>query len=187
MIAMCADPSADVIDVGCGVGTFSFIASPLFRSVVGFDGSEQMIEEAERRVAAYPNVTFRVGRLETLPELTDPGGLVMCSSVIEYVDDFDRGMDVIAALTAPGGHLIVSIPNARSTHRKLEALSYRLLRRPAYVGYVRNLRTVAEMRSAGRARGLSLRDFEYYGTRGRRTLLACLFSRQACASEGPVP
>lgn len=187
MIAMCADPSADVIDVGCGLGTFSFIASPLFRSVVGFDGSEQMIEEAERRAADYPNVTFRVGRLETLPEEAGPVGLVLCSSVIEYIDDFDRGMDVLAALTAPGGHLIVSIPNARSVYRKLEVVSHRLLRRPAYIGYVRNLSTVAEMRSAGRARGLSLRDFDYYGTGSRRTLLACLFSRQECASEGPAP
>jgi 2-polyprenyl-3-methyl-5-hydroxy-6-metoxy-1,4-benzoquinol methylase len=184
LIAMCGDPSADVIDVGCGVGTFSFIAAPAFRSVVGVDGSEQMIVEAQRRAVAYPNVTFRVGRLETLAHDAGAVGLVLCSSVIEYVDDFDRGMDVLAALTAPGGHMIVSIANASSVYRKLEAISYRLFRWPAYFGLVRNLRTAGEMRSAGGARGLSLVQVAYYGRLGR-SLIACLFAREASEADGP--
>ena len=179
LINSCADPTADVLDVGCGVGTFSFIASQQFRSVVGVDGSETMIAEARQRGAGYPNVTFRTGRLETLHEEQAPVSLVLCSSVIEYVEDFDQAIDALAALTAPGGHLIVSVPNSRSPYRMLAAASYRLLQRPAYFGHVRNVKTVREMRSAGLARGVRLEQYSYYGLGPLRTLVACLFSRES--------
>lgn len=178
LISSCADPTADVLDVGCGVGTFSFIASQQFRSVVGVDGSETMIAEAQQRGAGYPNVTFRTGRLERLPEEHAPVSLVLCSSVIEYIEDFDQAMDALAALTAPGGHLLVSVPNSRSPYRMLEAASFRLLHRPAYFRHVRNFKTVCEMRRAGLARGLRFEQYSYYGLGPLRTLVACLFSRE---------
>ena len=177
LITSCADPTADVLDIGCGVGTFSFIASQQFRSVVGVDGSETMIAEARHRGAGSPNVTFRPGRLEKVHEGHAPVSLVLCSSVIEYVENFDLAMDALAAVTAPGGHLIVSVPNSRSPYRTVEAVSFRLLQRPAYFRHVRNFKTVREMRNAGLARGMRLEQYCYYGLGPLRTLVAFLFCR----------
>src|SRR5262249_8568223 len=64
------DPRGDerVLDLGTGTGALAFAIAPLVREVVGVDMVPQMLEEARRRGAEFPNVTFVEGDITNLPE-----------------------------------------------------------------------------------------------------------------------
>jgi 2-polyprenyl-6-hydroxyphenyl methylase/3-demethylubiquinone-9 3-methyltransferase len=174
LIAAYGSASVEAIDVGCGVGTLTHVAAAACRSALGVDGSTAMIAAARRHAAPYDNIRFEVGLLEDLDE-HPAAGLVLCSSVLEYVEDFSGAVAVLAGLTEAGGHLIVSVPNASSFYRMFERTTYRLTKRPAYVQHLRHLRTLEAMRLEAESNGLTLIHAQYYGR--ARSLLCCVMRR----------
>lgn len=52
-------PSADILDLGCGIGRVSAALAPIARTVLGLDVSTGMVAEANTRLAALSNVTIR--------------------------------------------------------------------------------------------------------------------------------
>jgi SAM-dependent methyltransferase len=52
--------SAAVLDLGCGIGRVAASLAGHVRSVLGVDISSEMVQEASRRCAGLPNVTFAV-------------------------------------------------------------------------------------------------------------------------------
>jgi 2-polyprenyl-3-methyl-5-hydroxy-6-metoxy-1,4-benzoquinol methylase len=169
-------PDIDALDVGCGAGTFTGIAAVRCRSAVGIDASEEMIALA-RSELALPNTRFEIAYLEALPSERSPVGLVLCSSVLEYVEDFETGLRCLAELTIRDGHLIVSIPNAWSPYRWAERASVRLVGRPRYFKHVRHLLSPGAFRKAGERRGLRFVEQHTYGVPGLRTILVSVFAR----------
>jgi 2-polyprenyl-6-hydroxyphenyl methylase/3-demethylubiquinone-9 3-methyltransferase len=159
------DRNADVLDAGCGSGVLSALASGRARSVVGFDASAQMIALAEnrRRQEGLTNATFCVAALEDASLI---GGrkfdVVLCSSVLEYVEDFWRGFDCLAAALKPGGVLVFSIPNSLSLYRKAERLAFRLTGRPAYYAHVRCVPSLDRVNGGLAARALEVLAIRYY-------------------------
>lgn len=98
-----------VLDVGCGDGT---LLAELARALpgpielAGADLSPQVVEQARARV---PGLSFHVLDLAkgSLPERFD---LVVCSEVLEHLDDRAAAFDHLRAMVAPGGHLLVTTP-----------------------------------------------------------------------------
>ena len=122
LIARYGAPNRDAIDVGCGVGTFTLEAAQHARAALGVDASANMIAVAKRHSQA--NVTFRQATIAELGQsMPAPAGLVLCSSVLEYVDDLSGSLDVLADLVGPGGHLIISMPNPASLYRRAERVA----------------------------------------------------------------
>ena len=99
-----------VLDAGCGSGVFSEIAARTARSVLGFDASAEMIAIANARKARanLSNTTFAVA---PLGDKTVLGGrafdIILCSSVLEYVDDYWASFDWLAAALKPGDTVLV--------------------------------------------------------------------------------
>lgn len=165
MILAAEGNDGDVLDAGCGSGVFSIAAAQRARSILAFDGSEKMIEIAianARRADA--RIDFRCARLG------DPGliagrrfDLILCSSVLEYVDDWWTSFDWLASALAPRGTLIFSMPNGASLYRMFEAASYRLTGRPAYFAHVRNVPRVEDVLDGLGKRGFAARTVRYYG------------------------
>src|ERR1700743_2825016 len=58
------NPADHLLDVGCGSGLFSSIASATGAYVTGIDASEALIDEAGRRGST---ANFTVGEMESLP------------------------------------------------------------------------------------------------------------------------
>src|SRR2546429_1738444 len=64
LIALELRPGHAVLDLGCGPGTdLADLAAAVTESgpVIGVDLNPSMIDEARRRLAAWPNVRLRVG------------------------------------------------------------------------------------------------------------------------------
>jgi 2-polyprenyl-3-methyl-5-hydroxy-6-metoxy-1,4-benzoquinol methylase len=163
LIDQFVDPDSDVLDAGCGSGVFSTLAARKARFVMGFDASPEMIWLAEkrRRQEGCANAKFRLATLEDLTVIADRQfEVILCSSVLEYIEDFWRAFDRFAAVLKANGVLVFSMPNGVSLYRKAERVVFRLTGRPAYYAYMRNMSSVSEV-----SKGLTDRAFEIVTTR----------------------
>lgn len=110
------DPSAAqplrglrVLDVGCGGG---LLTEPLVRLgglVTGIDPIDSNIEAARTHAqAAGLEVDYRAETLEALGRRGEPFDLVVASEVIEHVSEPADFTDALAAVTRPGGVLVLT-------------------------------------------------------------------------------
>jgi 2-polyprenyl-3-methyl-5-hydroxy-6-metoxy-1,4-benzoquinol methylase len=143
LIAAHGKPGCRVLDAGCGSGRLAAVAAARGMEVTCVDASPEMLDAArEKMTGAGLTASFiRSDILEMGERL--PGGydLVVCSSVLEYVGDLAGAGRVLEGLLAPGGTILVSMPNSSSLYRRLEGWRYRLTGTPDYFRHVRWLLT----------------------------------------------
>lgn len=134
------------LDLGCGDGTLSRLVAARGIRTVGFDQSPAMLALARRNAVEQggaDHVEFIRAALPLTPDVeqayVDSAGLVLCSSVLEYLDDPDAALRQCARLLKPGGTLLLSLPNWESVYRTCEGMVHRLVpARDSYVRYQRN-------------------------------------------------
>lgn len=101
----------DILDYGCGTG--DHLTAPLAslgHAVLGVDLHPESIADAERRYA-WPSLKFRTGDLDTLLAEGLSFDVVICSEVLEHVDDPEGFLAKIRALTRVDGAVIITTPN----------------------------------------------------------------------------
>lgn len=118
-----------VLDFGCGPGNITNICKNAGYLMQGVDLSEVMIERARRRSKGQ-GIGFSV--LESAEPLDlpfEPGSFdaVISSSVLEYVSDPLDCLKELSRVAAPGGFLILTVPNMLHPQRWLEACLCRVL------------------------------------------------------------
>jgi 2-polyprenyl-3-methyl-5-hydroxy-6-metoxy-1,4-benzoquinol methylase len=165
LIARHSSPGHQVLDIGCGSGVFSMVAASRNAEVIGVDASPEMIRLANAKGTAsnLRNVAFLVGNVLSLgPLALPPADLVICSSLLEYVDDPDAALDALASLLKPGGTLLVSMPNKRSIFRRMEPILFRLTGRPRYYRFVRSIGAVEELAAKLAQRGMKITERAFF-------------------------
>lgn len=102
------------LDAGCGAGYgAAMLAAAGAAAVTGLDASAEAIEEAER---TYGDVAgFVGGDLLALPFDPDSFDLVTCFEAIEHVRDPERALAEMARVLRPGGVLLISSPNRKTS------------------------------------------------------------------------
>jgi 2-polyprenyl-3-methyl-5-hydroxy-6-metoxy-1,4-benzoquinol methylase len=111
------------LDAGCGTGHFSRQIATLGAFVTGLDGATEMIVTAQRLGggADGARLVYRTcSDLTCLPEQAESFDGVLCSSVLEYLDEPTRLLDEFWRVTRPGGSLIVTLPNRWALVRKAQ-------------------------------------------------------------------
>jgi 2-polyprenyl-3-methyl-5-hydroxy-6-metoxy-1,4-benzoquinol methylase len=114
----------DIVDAGGGTGGFAVPLAGLGHRVTVVDPSPDSLAAAQRR-AAEQNVPLRAvqGDAADLAALTgeQSADLVLCHSVLEYVDSPPAAMAAIAAVLRPGGAVSVLTASAIAAviHRAL--------------------------------------------------------------------
>lgn len=110
LLALCHVKEAhEVLDVGCGIGVGpAYIAKSFGCRVVGVDLSERMIGWArqrarQERVGAL--VELRTADVLALPFPDDRFDVVLCESVLTFVEDKARAIGECVRVTRPGGHV----------------------------------------------------------------------------------
>jgi SAM-dependent methyltransferase len=99
-----------VVDVGCGAGIDSIIASKMVGasgSVIGVDMTPAMLEKARKSAkdADVRNVEFRAGFAESLPVADDWADVVISNGVLNLFPDKLAGLREMARVLQPGGRL----------------------------------------------------------------------------------
>ncbi len=112
----------DVLDVGCGNGTYlaKFAAAPGNRRVTGVDLSIDMLLSARDRVGMKCRLLRAdVSRLPFKPESFD---FIFASHVLQFVADLDGSVAEIARCLGPGGVLVASGQRDDSVRQMLSAI-----------------------------------------------------------------
>ena len=154
------------IDLGCGPGLLSFEAAERGLTTVGIDPSPRMLArcEAEKRRRGLEDVHFLRGSLPLAsPSAIERADVVLCSSVMEYLPDWDAVVPGIRDLLTPGGHFLVSLPNGRSVYRLYEKWKYHLTGRPEYYRHVRHVPSASAAIAFFRRFGFTCQECCYYG------------------------
>src|SRR5690606_17194848 len=99
-----------VVDIGCGAGIDSLIASRMVGDagrVIGVDMTPAMLEKARRSAAAIgaSNVDFREGLAETLPVDDAWADVVISNGVMNLCPDKLAALREMARVLHPGGRL----------------------------------------------------------------------------------
>src|SRR5947209_5123848 len=168
-----------VLDFGCGTGVFLKDIAELGVDVTGVDNSEPMIEAARLHLGS-------MGERVTLEHISNDVAcgvyqdqiyeVILCISVLEFVSDLQGVLSRLSACLAPGGVLILSIPNRHSWLRRLEKLAYRhpalvehfaplkhLANPGCYLSIQKHQLTLNEIRVRMRQEGLRTLEHRFYG------------------------
>jgi ArsR family transcriptional regulator len=102
-------PALDAIDLGCGDGTITVEISRFARRVVGIDANPAAVAAARKRAEREHrgNVTFRLGRIETLDEPDAAYDLAVFSQSLHHMAAPEQGLALAQRLLRPGGRVIV--------------------------------------------------------------------------------
>jgi len=159
---------APCLDAGCGEGTLGRIVAGRGVPTLGIDQSDAMLALAVRRAQAanLPNVRFE---RETVPLSGDfvsrhrgAFGLVVCSSVLEYVADWQCALQQFGAMLRDGGEVILSVPNRRSIYRLGERLWRPFVRESSYLRYQQHQFDPSALCEHLRALGFDVVHAEYF-------------------------
>jgi len=109
---------AQVLDVGCGNGIISrSLGSHGFR-VKGIDVSDKAIEKA-KALNTLPNVEFEVLSAEKLVADGQKYHAVICSEVLEHLNEPEKLLTTLQQLLHESGILIVTVPNGQGPRELL--------------------------------------------------------------------
>jgi SAM-dependent methyltransferase len=109
---------AEVLDVGCGNGVISrYLGSQGF-VVRGVDVSSKAIERA-RSLNTFPNVRFEVVSAEQLIADGQRYHAVVCSEVLEHLNEPGSLLKVLHQILHDDGVLVVTVPNGKGPRESL--------------------------------------------------------------------
>jgi SAM-dependent methyltransferase len=103
-------PGERVVDVGCGAGIDSLIASCMVGprgDVIGVDMTPAMLARARgsAEVGGFRNVRFREGTADALPVADEWADVVISNGVLNLFPDKLGGLREMARVLVPGGRL----------------------------------------------------------------------------------
>lgn len=101
-----------LLDVGCGSGELLVDLLRTFGPLERVWGVDQSAESVRRNAERMPGVTFRQLDLER-ERLGETFDVVTCCEVIEHVAAQADAVANLAAMVAPGGHLVLTCPTGR--------------------------------------------------------------------------
>jgi SAM-dependent methyltransferase len=115
--------TAPVLEIGVGHGSYAEVLQAR-GPYIGVDIDAESVAEARGR---FPHLRFEVADI-TSPEfvaLLKPHGIrsIVCSNVIEHIEDHARAVANLAGVLAPGGHLLVIVPALELLTNDLDRLA----------------------------------------------------------------
>lgn len=110
------------LDAGCGTGRLSRLLAGKGCLVRGVDAARSMLaaaRDAAQTAGFKDNPSFQyVESIEHLPFEDRAFDGILCSSVIEYVDNPSRCIAELSRTLKPGGVLLLTVPNRLSVVRR---------------------------------------------------------------------
>ena len=157
-------PEMKVLDAGCGSGIFSIYLALKKCIVVGVDGSEKMIElcnHYQQKNDLKISFIQAILPFENIHNFAKQD-VILCSSVLEYVADYEIVIQQFRELLNPKGILIISMPNKDSWYRKIEKHIFNLTGKPPYYQYIQHILTENDFSKRLKYYGFELQELTYY-------------------------
>jgi glycosyltransferase involved in cell wall biosynthesis/ubiquinone/menaquinone biosynthesis C-methylase UbiE len=157
-------PEMSVLDAGCGSGVFSIYLAQKKCTVVGIDGSEKMIDLCNQNVRSrHLSVSFKQEELplKNARQYANQD-VILCSSVLEYITDYEGVIKQFSQILNQKGLLMVSMPNADSWYRKVEKYIFKITNRPSYYAYIQHVLGEKYFSESLQKYGFELQKLVYY-------------------------
>lgn len=105
--------SKKILDVGCGVGSLVLYLSNIFSYLLGIDVSDKAIDIANtaKKNNNIQNIDFKN---KSLNEVKTNFDLVLCTEVIEHIDDDKDFISSLSNRLNESGYLVISTPSDES-------------------------------------------------------------------------
>lgn len=111
------------LDLGCGSGTLTSIISEKAKLVLAVDGSQQMVEETKKNTNLLKNVTIKCNDISEIEKIVDfPLDGILCSSVLEYIEEPYKIIENYLKHLKSGGIFILSVPPTKSITRTISKI-----------------------------------------------------------------
>lgn len=110
-----------VLDVGSGMGTFLYVAKPLYQDAVGLDVSEKMANFVKQQLG----IKIFICQLENF-QYPKKFSLIHMSHVLEHIPNPNEWLQKAKTLLEKDGILVINVPNKYSWGRLLQHFLYRM-------------------------------------------------------------
>ena len=109
-------PTDTVIDVGCGDGANIHFCAQFAAHVIAIDADQAKVAKAERRLQSGSKASYAVmlGDAGAIPIENMTADKVICTEVLEHVDDPARVLSELVRIGKPGATYLLSVPDAAS-------------------------------------------------------------------------
>jgi ubiquinone/menaquinone biosynthesis C-methylase UbiE len=106
-------PDSEVLDYGCGPGTFLSLLAPFCRRAVGVDITEELVIRAREVSAELGLQNTEILQVEDarLPFADGSFDMVLFIDVIHHLEDIQSNLKESLRVLKPGGRMIVFEPN----------------------------------------------------------------------------
>ncbi len=98
-----------ILDAGCGSGIYANLLAGKGAKVTGLDISDKMIEIARRETPPEFNIAYHVGSLDALPFTAASFDIIICTYVLENVEDISQVFRQFYSVLKPKGTCIFSV------------------------------------------------------------------------------
>jgi len=106
-----------MLDIGCGIGTLTKAFSPMFKKIVGIDGSQAKIDKA-----LHFNSAENIEYVTTLFEDYSPlhtFDFIVSTNVLEHVDYPVEFLTRVKSWLSEEGQVAITVPNALGLHKRI--------------------------------------------------------------------
>ncbi len=109
-------PEDTFVDVGCGDGASCRYAGSKGAAVVGIDLEPSLVEQADRAMRGVPARSWRgmVSDCDPIPLPDGSATVVLCTEVLEHVEDPARFAAELVRIGKPGARYLLSVPDPAS-------------------------------------------------------------------------
>lgn len=154
-------PADRVVDVGCGDGGNSLFCARLGAHITVIDIDDEAIAAIEPRLAeaAPQRYAVHVSNAHPLPLADGSASRVICTEVLEHVDDPDQVLAELARIGEPGALYLLSVPDA------LQETMQQHVAPPSYFQKPNHIRIIDRDQFAGMVQraGLVIVEHTQYG------------------------
>ena len=160
--------NAVYLDLGAGNGMITDILKK-YGYTVAIDGSESMVEllmqrnkeELNNNKLSVYNYTLPLPDNFVLNNL-NKYGIIVLSSVIEYIEKDDLLLKQISSMLKNNGVLIMSYPNIYSIYRILEKYFIKYFRRKSYLSVVKKFYSLNDIKNISEKYNLKILESTYF-------------------------
>ncbi len=109
-------PEDTVVDVGCGDGACCRYAGSRGAEVIGIDLEPTLVEKASEAMRGIPARSWKgiVGDCDPIPLADATATVVICTEVLEHVENPARVAAELARIGKPGARYLISVPDPAS-------------------------------------------------------------------------
>ena len=148
-----------VVDVGCGDGSNLGFAARQGAAVVAVDIDADAIETARGILAEFPDAQFHVATAEEIPVGDGQATRIVCTEVLEHVDDPAVVVAELVRIGAPGALYLITCPDPLHEEMQSHVAPASYFEKPNHIRRIERDELVGLLRDGG----LEVLSQETYG------------------------